>query len=214
MQSLNALLGGTVIPKQQLITEDTIWHRPEKMVGDTVWLTMIGGGESGSSGTPPGPRGGYGGQFVIDMPVDLGELETVPCTVGNGGEPPSAGSANTPGGPTSFGSLLTVLGGSRSTGTGAPGAYINSSSEGPTLAQNGKDTPLGLGGKYTGYIGASSTVAGGGGGLVLDTSGVGGSGSHQLMTSAQGYGAGGGHRSGTGYAGAPGAILVKWLEYI
>lgn len=201
MINLSSLLGGGMLLKQQLITESGEWVRPAKMAGNTVWVTMIGGGEAGNPGSSG--SGGWGGEYFIDMPVDIGALHSVSCTIGQGGNQHTT-STRQPGGPTSFGSLLTVLGGSRATGKGTPTMPVQSP------PSSGLNTPLGFGGRYNG--GTSHTGSGGGGGLILDDSGMAGS-TGGSITNAQGYGAGGAV-DGIAYAGAAGAILVKWPEFV
>ena len=71
--NLSSLLGGGMLLKRQLITESGNWVRPAKMAGNTVWLTGIGGGASGRNhSTLSYIYGGDGGQYVIQIPVDIG----------------------------------------------------------------------------------------------------------------------------------------------
>lgn len=207
MINLSSLLGGGMLLKQQLITADGDWVRPAKMAGNTVWLTMIGGGQSGNSGAGTSSRGGNGGEYKIQVPVDIGDLVSVLCTIGEGGAATNTVAQNN-GNPTSFGAFLTCLGGSPTTanGRGAPGGQGTSGSL--SQVNNGSDTPLGYGGRpnNVGY-------GGGGGGLNLGTN-------PPITNNNQGqgslgYGAGGNGGSASIYTpGNPGAILVEWPEFV
>lgn len=203
MINLSSLLGGGMLLKQQLITSDTTWVRPSRMAGDTVWVTMIGGGSSGRTGSPV--LGGVGGQYVIKFPINIGSTVNIPSTVGQGGAQGSTGVTNS-GGPTSFGTFLTVVGGNTVTGQG--GALGGSSATNSVVT--GQDTPLGFGGRV---ITTTGGRVGGGGGLVLDDSQIQAGGLVDQVLGAKGYGAGGG-AGAAGYAGAPGAILVEWPEFV
>lgn len=207
MSLLTEYTGGGLLLKQQLITVNSDWVRPTYMVGDTVYVTMIGGGSSGGGSGSAG-WGGWGGQYVIDVPINIGALTSVSCTIGLGGVAPAlAGAAPVAGGVTSFGALISMLGGSTVTRAGgAPGGAPASTNQ-----FNGQDTPLGLGGK------AITQGSGGGGGLVLDQVQLKAPASiNNEMDGAWGYGAGGAaagtNTSNRGRDGVKGAILIKWPE--
>ena len=211
MINLSSLLGGGMLLKQQLFKSGGTWTRPAKMAGNTVWLTMIGGGEGVGGGVA---NGGFGGQYLIRIAVDIGSLSSIPVTIGQGGVN-GASAANTfnPGGATSFGALLTVLGGSSATGTGTPGGPTSASGTAATPVSNGMDTPLGWGARAR-QVG-NIQAGGGGGGIVIDASGVsGGIINMTTATPAKGYGAGATRAGTLGAAGAPGAILVEWPEFV
>ena len=204
--NLSSLLGGGLILRQQLITANGTWTRPAKMAGDTVWLTMIGGGSSGRRISGVG-SGGWGGQWLIDLPVDIGAATSVACTIGVGGAGVAVNVASKPGGPTSFGAFASVAGGAIAAATGGAPGGVGSS------RPNGSDTPLGYGGIC---VLATDAYAAAGAGLILDASGVSGGTDIAYNTPALGYGAGGAVAEGAkpGSAGAPGAILVQWPEFI
>lgn len=202
MINLSSLLGGGMLLKQQIITADGNFVRPAKMAGNTVWLTMIGGGSSGVAQTG---QAGIGGQYLIRFPVDIGTATSIACVIGLGGAQTTATTgAHNPGGTTSFGSLISVIGGNAVTGQGGAtgGSSVASS------IRSGRSTPLGSGG----IVVTSQQASGGGGGLVVDASNVQG-GTVAAVTSAKGYGAGG-TSFGIGYAGASGVILVEWPEFV
>lgn len=204
--NLSSLLGGGLILRQQLITADGTWTRTAKMAGNTVWLTMIGGGSSARRLSGTG-AGGWGGQWLIDLPVDIGATTSVACTIGAGGAAVAISVASNPGGVTSFGAFASVAGGAIGATTGgAPGGVGGSQ-------PNGSDTLLGYGGIN---LIASAGYSAGGAGLILDNSGTSGGNDITYNTPAIGYGAGGAAAEGAtpGRAGAPGAILVQWPEFI
>ena len=216
--NLSSLLGGGMILRQQLFTATGTWNRPTKMAGNTVWVTMIGGGASGRpSATATSRRGGNGGQWMIQVGVDIGAATSVACTVGAGGAIPGANDTENAGSASSFGSFLTALGGPVSTVTSppfsAPGGAPTGTS-GADVAQGG-DTPLGYGGRT--LININSAGGGGGLGLGPNPPAVSGTGLIAGDRPAQGYGAGGsvaGSATLAHLAGLGGAILVEWPEFV
>lgn len=172
------------------------------MAGNTVWLTMIGGGSSGVSQTG---QAGMGGQYLIRFPVDIGSATSIACVIGQGGaQATSTTGAHNPGGVTSFGSLMSVIGGNAVTGQGGAtgGSSVTNS------IRSGRSTPLGSGG----IVVTTAAASGGGGGLVVDASNV-QAGTTPSVVSAKGYGSGGANQ-GTGSSGAPGVILIEWPEFV
>lgn len=212
MKPISEYLGGGTVMREQIITEDGIWSRPPGMAGNIVYVTLIGGGASGGYNSSNGTaEGGWGGQYLIDFPVDIGDLQSVACTIGLGGVPTSSPATSIPGGTTSFGSLLSVLGASNQLlRGGAPGGGPATAG---TSALDGKDSLLGLGGKL---IGTGNQKSPGGGGIILDAVQVQAP-SAPGVSGAQGYGAGGwsyGISVGSRQSGVNGAIRVRWPEYI
>jgi len=211
MSLLSDFTGGSGggIPKRQLFTADGTWTKPANILGDTVWVTMIGGGSSGISYSSA--NGGNGAPYITRIPVDISAETSVSVTVGQGGAGTTTAQANS-GSPSSFGSLLSVPGGvapntnnsSVNTLGGAPGAVADSirrylpSTTGP-FGSVGRESLNG-----EGYHG--------GAGLTLDDSGK-VAGSVSAGFGGIGYGSGGaGTISGTPGVGADGAVLVEWLE--
>lgn len=205
--------GGSVVAirKSQLLTGIGTWPRPANMIGNTVLVTGSGGGCSGGlvSGVV---SAGWSGQFAIEVPVDIGAAESVSYIVGDGGlGPASLNSAPNPGGTTSFGAFLSLLGGSSASLIGgAPGGTTGASTAAVTA--QGADSRYALAGRITVAGNARATGAGG---LLwkmppIQLPAWGG-----VMTGAQGYGAGGGsyYATGAGHQnGQVGCILVEWWE--
>ncbi|KTT00108.1 hypothetical protein NS376_15980 [Pseudomonas oryzihabitans] len=186
-----------------------------------------GGGAINSSSTGAGGAGGSAGQSVIRQAVSVTPGQVIPVVIGAGGVGGGAGTPSVNGGTggtgssTTFGSLLTLTGGSSSSGGlsytstsnlpagGSPGAGFPAGGYG---SDGSKDSNVGVG---MGGSGASTPFGGGGGAGRSGSSGVNG-------TAASGYGAGGGGagggyglpsggaNGGVGGAGAPGFLVVEW----
>ena len=206
--------GGGLIVKRELFTANGTWTKPAGLVGGQCWITAIGGGGSGA-GTSYNSEGAGGGSgfFVERFPVDVSgtSSETVTIGAGGAGEDYSGSSGAT----TSFGSIVSVIGGEGGrdgpTRKGALGGRDGGSSGGSGIpAFPGKGDTGGM--NYINY-------GGGGGGLVLDNSGVmAGESRNNAALGGTGYGAGSGSGDSdvtdTSYPGAPGAVLVEWMEKV
>jgi hypothetical protein len=175
-----------------------------------IRVRMWGGGGAGGPGSGgAGGGGGAGGYTEGYLTVTPGNQYFV--TVGGGGV-----GAGTPGGGSSFASLMTVLGGS---GGGAGSSGTN------TIGSGGAGAAVGTGGNIL--------IAGnaGGDGVCFSTSGIGmggtGGGAHSgdgaagiigIVTSPRdghsvatvGGGGGGAIGSGLGGQGGPGLVLIEW----
>ena len=226
-----SLATGGLILVEETFTADGTWTRPADLVGDTVYIDMIGGGGSGgacwfSSGSDyDGGNGGDGGSFTLDAYVDVSSivtLGTVAITVGAGGAA-SAAVTTSPqynqgniGGTSSFGAFLSVLGGgagradASNYGQGGYGGGHGSCGDETTYyASNGAGERGGMGSYYGG---------GGGGGMFSDawiaTKTVTAE-DLQKSHSGRGYGAGsyGVHETNMApAAGAPGIVIVKYFK--
>lgn len=145
------------------------WTRPEEMVGDQAFITIIGAGGHGSNNNANGVAGN-GGAYEIDKPIDISSVaigESIAITVGEPSTTYRTTSSPLVGGASSFGSFLTVGGG----GGGAMSTAQNSSNVGGNVGgrpgsygSNGKGAGIG-GGTVQGGI-HGSAKSGGGGGLV------------------------------------------------
>ncbi|MGP9823750.1 hypothetical protein ACT048_04645 [Ectopseudomonas khazarica] len=220
MTNLTQFINGGMLLKQQLVTVSGNWPRPANLAGSIVYVTLIGGGASGRGTTNSANSaiGGNGGQYRIRIPVDIGAASSVLCTIGEGGADAGPGVQN-PGGVTSFGAFLSVLGGSTDVGPGsgtggAPGGRYSTST---IQGIQGADTPLGYGGRAVSS--AVNAYAAGGGGLNLGIDPPRSGFVMNQITASQGYGAGGYGQGGSGtlgagYAGVQGAILIEWPEVV
>ena len=209
--------GAGGIARREIFTEDGTWTKPDGLIGEQVWVTAIGGG---GSGAVDGGNGGGSGQFVQRLPVDVEGVSSVAVTVGDGGEAvvePGESTDGNPGQPSSFGALVSVSG---ATGI-ASGSNYDYGDGAPGMSQFSDTSPAGSPGGVFGSSGGfrnTSNRGAGAGGLAIDGSGVsGGSDSLLAATGGLGYGAGGGgssSTSGTSGAGAPGVVMVEWIEEV
>lgn len=196
------------------------WERPEEMVGDTVYITMIGaGGNGGSHQTVT--TGGNGGYIKRNVSVDISDVnvgETIPVTIGQPYTGPAVFTGTPPtGGASSFGGYLTASGGGCSP-LSTSGAQNTTQIGGSTGGRQGMYGSNGNGSGECGSGGTSSyNATGGGGGLI----GIGNvsppptwAGGVTIGNAGVGYGAG-----GSGYQfideediqlGAPGVAVVQY----
>ncbi len=98
--------------KSEYFEADGSWVKPDNLVDDEVYITQIGGGGTGESSFAfnSSLTGGNSGEFEISTPVDISSVavgESVAVTVGDGGN-----DTIRTGGISSFGSFVSVLGGS------------------------------------------------------------------------------------------------------
>lgn len=124
-----------------------------------VFIEVISGGGSGArhSGTNQSGGGGGGGGYVsvIKAISSLGATETV--TVGAGGASQTGIGRGNTGGTSSFGSILSVIG-------GGDGGY---------LSQGGGSGATGGGSGNTTSVGGNGSIGGGGGGGTSTVAGIG-----------------------------------------
>jgi len=213
--------GGGLIVKRELFTSSGTWTKSADLVGDQVWITAIGGGSSGATGDFA-MSGGNAGQHFIQQPVDVSGTSSEIVTIGSGGAGKSGTGGGNPGASTSFGALLTALGASAVSNLRGRALNNNGGSLGRLSAGNTSypvDAAQTCGGKFAGAAGTAcnGNFGAGAGGLLLDDSGQGGETISTEATAGWGYGSGGGPSLGnniTSGAGAPGAVLVEWLEAV
>ena len=203
-------------------TSSGTWTSP---ITGTAYITGCAGG--GGGGPSPGAAanqtiggcgGGGAGQSVVKFAISVTKGQSYAITIG------AAGASGNAGGNSSFGTLLTLTGGSpgSSATAGVATSYLAGAigGAGYPYGSFGDDTgPVGAGG-VSGF-GASSPFGGGGGqvrGVIAGTPLIAGLG-------ASGYGGGGGGAGGNypggstsfassaaapGGGGAPGLLIVEW----
>ncbi len=223
------LTKGNLILVTETFTADGLWIRPNNLVGDAVYLDMIGGGGGGGYGRVTtdfqGGNGGNGGAFVLDRFIDISSIavgESVAVTVGNGGE----GAAYTGtyslsisggvGSPSSFGAFYSVSGGAEGLANSVPktqGGFLGgcggSYDPAPYYATSGTGP----------FAGIAGTYGGGGGSGLFSTEFITTEIRHNLTDmshalAGRGYGAGGygsGATSAKAGKGANGLVIVKYF---
>lgn len=206
-----------------------------KEADDTAYIIELwGGGASGACNTSSGyAGGGSGGEYVRAVLPAPAVPASVAVTVGNGGAPVAANGHGDPGGATSFGALLSALGGN-------PGQYNNAliaaiprastvslSSSLLSYLQALPATQAGFGSYGATVPGGSCVDGGAGGGGAYSTSqgvggtsaraGKGGDGNAALNTQAQdggipAGGGGGSSRGGSSGAGGRGEARITRIK--
>lgn len=218
--SITLAAAGNILNYQDFTTSGT-WTAPSGLTGNEIVTGFIwGAGGGGGGGNTICSGGGGGGCFQFTfLASQVGSSQTI--TIGAGGAGGFSGTPATAGGATSFGSLVSVGGGTAGAATTNSGPNVNGGNGGsltnyaivPWLGvSGGTTTPSpaaygGGGGAGTGL--GSGGVASAGGNSVYGGGGGGGGNTSSLSygnggTSLNG-GAGGAAKTATGTAGtAPG----------
>jgi len=183
--------GGSLAKYQfQLFTSSGTFTLPAKLVGDTVQVTGIGGGQGGNRGASTlNSYGGNSGEATYAYPVVI--TADVSVVVGAGGARRTGSTgAGTVGGSSTF-STLTLRGGSSTADIGAKGGNDSNSRYPKSWSQ-----PLAAAETY--YVGRGL----GGGGLLIDevTYGTGGTGDTNSDNNSTN--------------GSSGVVLVEWMEEV
>ena len=196
-----------------LFTASGTWAKPSGLSDDTLVFAQVWAAGGGGQNTAGG--GGGGGAYKQGW-FRLGDLpSSVAVTVGAGGP------AQTAGGSSSFGTLITAYGGgsggnASGYGGGGGGLYATGGSGVNTGAAPAATDPWGGGGgaAQPGRDGGAAVYGGGGGGSSGGTSGgqsqFGGNGGGNNTAGSAPGGGGGGSGSGSGGAGARGEVRI-WI---
>lgn len=180
--------GGAGLLSISTFTASGTWTRP---AGCTKVKVIVTGGGGGGAGTGSGLATGGGGGATSIKVVDVSAIASVIVTVGGGGtgDPSSAGTNDTNGGNSTFGSHCTGGGGIRGSSGGAGGTASN----GDANISGGRSAPtIGLGGgSYWGTGGVPTS--GGATPITPDPFGAGGAGGN----------------SSNGGAGKAGIVIVE-----
>jgi hypothetical protein len=213
-------IGGAVVKKSIVINSSQNWTAPANLAGNTAWITASGAGGGGVPWDPTGfTRGACGGNYCVKVPVIVAPSSTTLVTIGAGG------TAGAVGGSTSFGSLITLAGGSPSVTAPNPVGFITSIS---LYSMSGVKAAVfarvDTGSSEISFVSSAPESAGGFTGLGIDTS----SGTYYYSGPACGYfgnpnlsaagtantGAGGGANSLGGFAGGSGKMIIEWEEFL
>lgn len=162
------------------LTANGTWTKPAGLDDDRM-VTIEAWGGGGGGGTASGGGGGGGGGYAMRRIRAADLPSSVSVTIGAGG------TANSSGGNTNFGAILTAFGGGGGTGSGAAGG--------------GGGGEVTKGGSASGSVVGSAGMIGGGAG------GAPSSGSGEFARSIWGGGGGGGGGGSTGTGGAGGAAV-------
>jgi len=219
--SLGSMLaaGGT-LNYQEFLASGT-FYPPAKLLakGGRVFIELRGGGGGGGGGNTSSAAGGGGGGGSSRHITILTLTSAAPIAVtigagGAGGTSAASGFTGTDGSSSSFGSLLTVLGGKGGVATSSTGGYVNPGGRG-----EGNNGVSGSPGDVS-YVGTPiswvSAYGGNGGGLGAGVGKHAGNGSsadvYMDAIANSGGGGGGGAGNMAGGAGGSGYCLVWWFE--
>ncbi|WP_455820592.1 glycine-rich domain-containing protein [Pseudomonas cerasi] len=195
--SINAALSNLTIGIRNSMTfpTTTTWTCPDGVTTVYVDACAAGGGGGYSASGNAGAGGGGGGQAVIRRVITVvpGTMYTI--TIGGPGTGGTSSSVNgTQGGNTTFGNLLTLVGGYGGLSNGTAGA---SGGDGGVAATAGVRT-------------SSISFGGAGGGSLFGPGGAGGNGAMFGSIPGMFGGGGGGGAAGDGARGAYGFMRIWW----
>lgn len=216
----NMLAAGGTLNYQEFLTSG-VFYPPAKLLakGGKVFIELRGGGGGGGGGSTSniGGGGGGGGSSRHLGIVTIPDMSPITVTIGAGGAggtSAASGLTGTNGTSSSFGSLLTVLGGKAGVGLADTGYVINPGGRGE--GNNGVSGQAG----FVIYQGAAlswvNAHGGDGGGLGAGVGNYGGNGStgtvYMNAIANSGGGGGGGTGNNNGGTGGSGYCLIWWFE--
>ena len=197
------------INTQQFFANGTFTTPANTNTNTTFKFTVVGGGGAGGSPNAAGvgAGGAGGGATAIFYGSGVAAVTNVTVTIGAGGTANAAAAGNAGGNSSIVFNATTVT-----ANGGGGGPFTGSSSAGGIggTASNGTINIQGQGGTAS-Y--ASSGIGGTGGGGTLGGGGPGGNGGGgQPGGNYGGGGGGGGNGTFSGGAGAPGIVIVEWVQ--
>ncbi len=195
--SINAALSNLTIAirNSMTFTTTTTWTCPDGVTTIYVDACAAGGGGGYSASGNIGAGGGGGGQAVVRRVITVVPGTVYAITIGAPGTGGVSSSVNgTQGGNTTFGSLLTLVGGYAGLSDGTAGAA-------------GGDGGLAA---VAGVRSSSISFGGPGGGSVFGPGGAGGNGAMYGSIPGMFGGGGGGGAGGNGARGAYGFMRIWW----
>lgn len=211
---------GGVLKYQEFLSSGTFYPSAKLLSkGGNVFIELRGGGGGAGGGSTSNPVGGGGGggssrhTTILTIP-DLNPITVTIGAGGGGGAAAASGLTGSNGSSSSFGSLLTVLGGKAGVGPNDTGEIMNPGGRG--------EGNLGVSGSpglayYNGVaISWTNSYGGNGGGIgagVGKEPGTGGGPpTYQDAVANSGGGGGGGAGNVAGGTGGSGYCLVWWFE--
>lgn len=203
-------------------TSSGTWTCPAGV--DLARVLCVGGGGGGSvqEDSPAYGNGGGGGAIVEKtVPVTPGTPYTITVGAGGAGGWTTTGDgqnhAGNSGGSSSFGSLVTAVGGQggQTTAGGTAGNMLSGAGGSGELSESGRPSLYASGGAL--YTNSTNRAGGGGGSWGAGAAGYSANVTGQAPAAAVANtgGGGGGYASlyhGTGGAGGSGIVIVEWFE--
>ena len=173
-----------------------------------VILFATAGGGSGAAGSGVICGGGASGEFCVFRIVPVTPGASIAVTIGLGGAAKAASGNGNQGGITSFGSILTLLGGDG--GRRVSGGFANSVPLGGAQGAYSAFLPHGSLGSKPGGYGGSENAGGGAGGLFGPGTDSVSSGNSADAAANSGAGSGAAYSGGSSGTGGSGRMIVMY----